>query len=365
MTRELAMQDLHDAAQWGAADGEVVAATATRIPAGDPDAWLREWTAAGGAAWAAAGERGEDSQYLHAASYYAAALALIADTDGSVDETQLWSRQRECWDRASSALGGEQVSVSYDDTSLPGYFFSGGPGRRPLVVVDGGGRAPTSQAWARMGAAAHALGYHWMTFDGPGRQAALRLQGLVLRADWEAVLIRVADAMVCRPEVDASRMVVVGCELGGFGVTRALAYEHRFGAAIVAPGIIDAASPWLEDLPGPARTALGEHDREAFDSELHLADLFAPHTSASLRRAAECFDVSGAALYDIYQRIRSFRLDGEVDRIATPLLVSAGSEDRLWPGQSAALHQRLGRRSALSLGGRDANAIMAWVDRLI
>ena len=39
--------------------------------------------------------------YLHAASYYAAALALIDQGDGWVDEDRLWERQRECWDRAS------------------------------------------------------------------------------------------------------------------------------------------------------------------------------------------------------------------------------------------------------------------------
>ena len=58
-SRELAMRDLRDASQCGAADPEMVAATARRIADGDPDAWLREWTAAGGEAWAAAGRRGD------------------------------------------------------------------------------------------------------------------------------------------------------------------------------------------------------------------------------------------------------------------------------------------------------------------
>ena len=58
-----------------------------------------------------------------------------------------------------------------------------------------------------------------MTFDGPGRQAALRRQGLVLRPDWEAVLAPIADAVTARADVDASRMAVIGCELAAFGVT--------------------------------------------------------------------------------------------------------------------------------------------------
>ena len=207
-------------------------------------------------------------------------------------------------------------------------------------MVDPGGRTRTSQAWVAAGAAAHAQGFHWMTFDGPGRQAALRCQDLALRADWEAVLGPVAEAMIARPDVDAARMAVVGCELGAFGVTRALAYEHRFAAGVVTPGILDASVPWLESLPAPALAALLEHDRSGFDSELHLADLFAPQTSERLRRAALCFDVSRAALYDVYQRIRVFSIGDELDRVATPLLIGA-VEDSPWPGQSVTLHERL------------------------
>jgi hypothetical protein len=362
MVRDLALQDLRDASQWGAADEQVVAATAARIPAADPDAWLREWTAAGGAAWARAGERSDGAHYLHAASYYAAALAVIADTDGTVDERALWTRQRDCWEHAAAALGGEGVSIAYEDTALPGHFFSAGPGRRPVIVVDPGGRAASSHAWALAGAAAHERGYHWMTFDGPGRGAALHRQRLVLRPDWESVLTAVADAIIARPDIDPFRIAVLGGDLGAFGVTRGLAYEHRFAAAIASPGIVDASTPWCDALPAAAGTALRDRDRDAFDAELHLADLFAPQTSARLRNAARCFDVSDTRLYDVYQRIRSFRLGDEADLISTPLLVSADDEHGLWPGQSAALHQRLRRRGDLWQGERGAAAIMIWID---
>ena len=161
--------------------------------------------------------RGEHCAYLHAASYYAAAFALIDESDGLVEEDRLWERQRECWDHAVGLLGGERLSIACEGTALPGYFFAAGSGTRPLVVIDHGGRAATSSAWAAGDAAAAARGYHWMTFDGPGRQAALRRQGLVLRPDWEAVLGPVADAMIARPDVDASRMAVIGIDHAGYG----------------------------------------------------------------------------------------------------------------------------------------------------
>ena len=147
----LALQDLRDASWCGAADPDVIAATDARIPAGDADAWLREWTQAGGAG---VGRR-QAHRRCRAVPPRRVLLrrrtGAIADSDGSVDEAQLWQRQRDCWDRAVSLAGGEQLSVPYEGARLPGYFLSGGPGRRPLVVIDHGGRALISQAWTLAG----------------------------------------------------------------------------------------------------------------------------------------------------------------------------------------------------------------------
>ncbi len=218
------------------------------------------------------GDRRPLRRNLRAASYYAAALAMIDESDGLVEEERLWERQRECWDRAVALLGAERLSIAYEHTTLPGYFFSGGPGARPLVVVDHGGRVATSAAWAAGGAAAAARGYHWMTFDGPGRQAALHRQGLVLRPDWEAVLGPVADEMIARADVDASRMAVIGIDHAGYR-------------------------------------------DQSFDRELHLATLFAPELPGRLRRLGRGYDLSGLPLYELARRIGEFRLGEELRRI--------------------------------------------------
>jgi hypothetical protein len=97
--REHELRALVGAARWGAADPEVVEAIAAGVPGGDGAAWVQEWTAGGGAAWAAARREKAARAYLHAGSYYAAALALIDESDGLVEEERLWRRQRECWDR--------------------------------------------------------------------------------------------------------------------------------------------------------------------------------------------------------------------------------------------------------------------------
>ena len=45
---------------------------------------------------------GQPGSFLRAASYYGAALALIAGSDGFVDETASWTRQRECGSKRSA-----------------------------------------------------------------------------------------------------------------------------------------------------------------------------------------------------------------------------------------------------------------------
>jgi hypothetical protein len=178
-----------------------------------------------------------------------------------------------------------------------------------------------------------------MTFDGPGRQAALWLRRLVLRPDWEAVLTPVADAMAARPDVDAARMALIGAEHAGYGVARALAFDDRFAAAVAAPGVVDVSTLWTDALPQIAREALVAGDRPAFNREIHLVGLFDPRMNDVLRRRGAWYGLDGRDAFDLYQRVRAFALGDEAERIATPLLVR--EHTWLYPGQSRELLARV------------------------
>jgi hypothetical protein len=200
-----------------------------------------------------------------------------------------------------------------------------------------------------------------MTFDGPGRQAALRRQGLVLRPDWEAVLTPVLDAMVDRPDVDGERVAVIGVDHAGYGIPRALAFEHRFAAAVVAPGIVDASTPWMEALPARAHVALNDADRETFDRELYLAGLFDPESHGRLRRLARDYDVSRLPLYDLAQRIGTFQLGPELESITTPMLICQSGTEPSWVIQSAELCERAPGAQQLVSTGPDDDPVWDWV----
>lgn len=342
------------AAYRGAADIGEVLATVARIVDGDANSWLDEWIATAGAAWAAGrtasshGRRASAlSHFRRAATYYATALCQVGYSSEPDRRLGIWRRQRACWERSVdlSRIPGERVAISYEHTSLPGYFFraaDAAPGEpRPLVVVNNGSDGATSQMWLLGGAAASERGYHWMTFDGPGQQAALFDQGLRFRPDWEAVLTPVVDVMSTRADVDETRMAVIGVGQGGYWVPRALAFEHRFAAAVTDPGVVDVSTHWIAGLPASMREQLRRGDHEAFDREMHLVELFDPATKVRLDLGGAAYGVDDGSRYRLFETVTGYRLDGELASITTPLLVTDPEAEPLWRGQSRQLCESL------------------------
>jgi hypothetical protein len=252
--------------------------------------------------------------------------------------------------------------------TLPAYFFpapGAAPGeRRATVIVSHGGDGPTSQAWILGGAAAAERGHHWMTFDGPGQQAALVEQELTLRPDWEAVLTPVLDALLGRDDVDPARLAVIGTGQAGCWVPRALAFEHRLAAAVADPGVVDVSARWLATLPAPMRDQLRRGDRAAFERELHLAELFSPEIAQRLRLRGAPYGLHDGSAAGLYDALAAFRLGDEIAQITTPLLITDPDAEPFWPGQSRRLYNRLtGPKHlvGLSPGDRDSR-IFDWLD---
>ena len=336
-----------------AADIGEVLAVAERIVDGDADSWLGEWTAIAGAAWSAGvGARRSArrvsalAHFRRAATYYATALSQIAYSSEPERRLDLWRRQRACWEQILelSRVPGERVAIAYENTTLPGFFFPavGAEGKRsPLVVVNNGSYQATSEMWAHTGAAAADRGYHWVTFDGPGQQASLFEQRILFRPDWENVLTPVLEAMLARRDVDADRVAVLGVGQGGYWVTRALAFEHRFAAAVVDPGIVDVLTAWTDRLPTDIRQQLNAGRQSAFDREMHLAALFAPATTQTLHFHGEPYGHDGASAFRLFMRVAGYHLGDEVQHIDTPLLITESEGEPLWPGQSRRLYDRL------------------------
>ena len=243
-------------------------------------------------------------------------------------------------------MPGERVEIRYEQTTLPGYFFrahDAEPGEpRPLVVMNNGSDGPTSHMGLAGGFGAADRGYHWLAFDGPGQQAALFEQRIPFRHDWEAVLTPVIDAMIARPDVVAEKVAVIGVSQAGYWVPRALAFEHRFAAAVADPGVVDVSTSWTAPLPGFMRAQLDDPGkRESFDKEMGWTERFSKSTRATLHFRGEPYGITSGSRFDLYQEVLKQRLGDEVKDITTPLLITEPEDEQFWPGQSRRLYERL------------------------
>jgi hypothetical protein len=354
-------------AHHGGSDVDVVFETASKIIDGDADSWVLEWLWTAGATWAAANAadssgRGQRAAtlYVQAAGYYAAALSQIAGSSERKRIPKLWRRQRACWVRAvyCAPTAGRFIEIPYEGTSLPGYFFAaqGSAGlRRPLVIMQNGAHLPTSSMWGLGGAAALRRGYHWLTFDGPGQQAALFHRRLFFRPDWAAVLGPVLDAAVQLPEVNPGQIAAVGFGQGGFWLPRALADDHRLAAAAVFPGITDVTSAWTTALTPSLAQMLANGESGEFDRRIRAALLFDQRAAGRLYWHALPYGLAAAPPSRVFAEVARYRLTDELSRITTPLLIADCAGNR-WPEQARRLHEQTSGETVLIRADEDGEA---------
>jgi dienelactone hydrolase len=337
---------------YGCGDVGEMLATADRIVDGDADSWCSQWIAtaervraiADGCA-AAGHQVSARAAYLRASAYYGLALSSV---DGTKDPEALllptFRSHRDCFDAYVARLDppGQKVDIPYAGISLPGYLFRPDPtGKpRPTVILNNGSDAPVTTLWPALGAGGVTRGYNVLVFDGPGQQSMLFERNVPFRHDWEQVITPVVNFLAARPDVDADRIVLWGISQGGYWAPRALAFEHRIAAGIADPGVDDAFEPWWNQLPEPLRKLLDAGDQAQFD-QLFEASMQEASPAQRQNWAWRAKPYGSASAYEVFVEARRYNLDGIVDRITTPMLITDPEGEQFWPGQSRRLYDTL------------------------
>jgi hypothetical protein len=346
--------NLLGAAYRGLSDVGEVLVTLDAIPNADKDAWVQEFGALGDRTRAHADgclRRGHRESartaYLRACTYFQTASANAPGTKDPDAFDRRWQDHRDCWDAAVPLFRPpiEPVRIPYEGVELEGYFFHArsphgevaATGPRPTLVLNNGSDGSVSDMWLFGAAAAVERGWNAITFDGPGQGAALHRAHTAFRPDWEAVITPVVDWMLTRSEVDPERMVLQGVSQGGYWVPRALAFEHRFAAAIADPGVVRVADSWLQSLPDVMKQLLDQGDKKDFDAFMEAGLKDEPNLLAALRWRMAPYGTD--SFYDAYVAAEAQHLDaGTLAQITTPLLITSPDHEQFWPGQSGEMH---------------------------
>ena len=326
------------ASPYGGSDVGECLAVARLVRGTDLDGWYREWSVAAERVAALAQTAADAGHietarlaYLRASSYFRTAGVMLMGVPVDPRLVEAYARQTEMF-RCAAALmrpAGEIVEIPFERTTLPGYFLrpAGEPRTRATVVLTGGYDGTAEELYLANGAAALARGYNVMAFDGPGQGAALIERGLAMRADWESVITPVLDYTLARPDVDPTRVALIGLSLGAHLAPRAASAEHRLAACIADCGAYDLYAAFLERVPGPLAGPFDSGRPWARKAVAKLLQLLAskPTGGWGVRRGLLVHGVDDPL--DFVDALREFTLAGRAASISCPTWVCDAEGD--------------------------------------
>jgi alpha-beta hydrolase superfamily lysophospholipase len=319
----------------------------TEVEDGDHQSWFDAWMASGERLEKLAREAEANGNvqtardaYLRTAICIGTAFFTILATNRAEDKVAVWRRHRTNAEAAFRLwpTPANKVAIPYEDTTLEGYFFSGGDSPRPLLIFNNGSDGTVVEMLTFGLDEAVKRGYRTLTFDGPGQGQALYIQGLIFRHDWEQVIAPIVDWALARDDV-AAKIALIGCSQAGYWVPRAAAFEHRLAAAIAGPRVVKVNASWLSHFPEPLLQVYRAGQREAFDGALAAAIGDDPTMAAKGAKRMEPYGTEST--FNLLSELERWDLIDLAANITCPVLITDAEGEQFWPGQSRRLYDLL------------------------
>jgi len=280
--------------------------------AGTP-AFMRQWAAMGDKLIALAAEdeaRGRGfsaSDKLERASLYLF-VAERMQGHGAPGRKETYAKALATFEK-STVLGGlnrKRVEIPLTTGVMSAiYTRAAGDGPHPVVVYCNGlDSCKELLYWSRLPEALARRSISTLCIDQPGTGEALRLHDLPVDPHSESWASKAVDWLETRAEVDPRRIGMTGISLGGHFAPRAVAYEPRF-----ASGACWGANHNWREVQDKRMQREGENP--------------VPHYWAHVQWAFGATDMD-----DFLAKSQDMNLNGHMDRVKVPFLVTHGADDR-------------------------------------
>lgn len=331
-------------AVYGGADiGECLKAI-YRIKEGDDNSWYREWYAAAELREQTA-ERFLSKGYLlsakkeffRAANYYRTAEFFLHANPNDPRLLKSWRKSRESFINGAklSVAPIRPVEIPFEGASLPGYLclVDDSQAKRPLLLIQTGFDGTAEELYFQVAVAALERGYNCLIFEGPGQGRVIREQKIPFRRNWETVVTPVVDFAEKLPEVDPSKIALMGISFGGYLAPRAAAFEPRIKALIVNGGVYDFHAVIMKKTSGVPEKMLDdpgmakEFDRVAYG-------IMKKDPAARWAMANGMFTFSAKSPSEWLRMTRPYNMKDSIGKIRCPVLVVDSEKDVDMPGQA-------------------------------
>lgn len=287
-------------------------AAASGADAGTPQ-FMQQWAAMGdkllelAAEDEAKGRAFSASNKLERASLYLITAERMQG-HGHPGRKETYAKALEAFERSArlGRLNRERVEVPLGSGTMPAlYTRAPSSGRRPVVVFCNGlDSCKELLYWSRLPAELARRGISTLCVDQPGSGEALRLQGLPVDPHSESWASKAVDWLEQQPDADPARIGMTGISLGGHFAPRAVAYEPRF-----ASGAVWGANHNWREVQDKRMKREGENP--------------VPHYWAHVMWAFGAKDMD-----EFLKLSEDMNLNGHMDRITVPFLVTHGAQDR-------------------------------------
>jgi dienelactone hydrolase len=297
---------------------------------GDDGAWFDACVAVGDRVSAFAQERESGSHRISAANAYRRACVIyqMAERFRTPKDERALAAYRTgvaCFHRyieLTTDVRIEKVEIPYEDGSLPGYFVhakNAQATRNPCVVFFDGLDVTKELQYGRGVEDLVKRGMSCLVMDGPGTGEAIRFRNYYLRHDYEVAGSACIDFLEKRSDVDAKRIGVMAISLGGYYAPRCASMEPRFAACVAWGAIWDYYATWKRRIDASFKASMSVPGH-------HIMWILGVDS-----------------LDEALKRLQPFRLDGVVQKMRCPFLITHGADDEQVPlADAQALHEASG-----------------------
>ena len=251
-------------------------------------------------------------------------------------------------------IPGRRVVLHADGFDVPALFYAAGGDPihpRPTFILGNGYDGAQEEMLHVCGFAALERGYNVITYEGPGQPTVRRSQESGFIPEWEKVVSPVVDYLETLPNVDKTRLGLLGYSMGGFLALGAAAFEHRLAAVFAVDGVYDVFEAYYALLPTPWKTLYASEqieDHRKLDAIVTEA-LQTSKVPSKVRWGIEqgLWSFNVASPWEWLHRTQGMTMKGITDQVKCLVWIGDAADDQFFRGQPQKIKAALGEKATL------------------
>ncbi|MEN9908644.1 MAG: hypothetical protein RLZZ540_1793 [Bacteroidota bacterium] len=241
-------------AHYGGGEFAEILEVASKIDPKNRESYNEAWLEIGNPVYDLAEDFEKNGNFISARRTYLRAFNYLRSAEffmnlGHEKKIPTYLKAREAFLRAIKYFDEKvlQVEVPFEGSFLPGYLFKPtGVKNPPMMIMFGGLDSLAEELYFGIGQHLNERGIALLAMDGPGQGAALRLNNIHTRHDYNVAGTAVLDWSIenLKEEIAVDRIGIGAVSMGGYMAARCAAFEPRFKVCMVYGAVWSYYDVW-------------------------------------------------------------------------------------------------------------------------